>query len=84
MTIQLGELAIWIIVGALAGSLAGMVATRTKRGFGRWANLGTGLVGAVIGMADSFPPAGRSRMHRDGYYSVIPSVSSSRTAPLIF
>ncbi len=51
MTIQLGELAIWIIVGALAGSFAGMVATRTKRGLGRWANLGTGLVGAVIGGA---------------------------------
>ncbi len=51
MTSQIGELAIWIIVGALAGSLAGMVTTRTKRGFGRWANLGTGLVGAVIGGA---------------------------------
>ena len=51
ISLSLGELTIWLIVGTLAGSLAGMVATRTKRGFGRLANLGTGLVGALIGGA---------------------------------
>jgi uncharacterized membrane protein YeaQ/YmgE (transglycosylase-associated protein family) len=39
----------WLIVGALAGSLAGMVVKRSKVGFGRLANLGVGLVGAIVG-----------------------------------
>jgi uncharacterized membrane protein YeaQ/YmgE (transglycosylase-associated protein family) len=43
------NLIVWIIVGALAGPLAGMVLTRTKVGFGRWKNLGFGLAGALIG-----------------------------------
>ena len=40
---------VWLIVGALAGSLAGMVVKRSKEGFGRLANLGIGLVGALVG-----------------------------------
>ena len=47
MTINFGQIVVWLIVGALAGSLAGMVATRSTRGYGRWANLATGLVGAL-------------------------------------
>ena len=39
----------WLIVGALAGPLAGMVITRTKEGLGRWKNIGLGMAGAVIG-----------------------------------
>jgi uncharacterized membrane protein YeaQ/YmgE (transglycosylase-associated protein family) len=39
----------WLIVGALAGSLAGMVVMRSKVGFGRLANLAVGLVGAIVG-----------------------------------
>ncbi len=46
---MLARIIVWIIVGALAGSLAGMLVTRTKEGFGRWINLGVGLVGALIG-----------------------------------
>jgi uncharacterized membrane protein YeaQ/YmgE (transglycosylase-associated protein family) len=49
MEVTMTELAVWIIVGALAGSLAGMVVTRKKEGFGRWVNLGVGLAGALIG-----------------------------------
>ncbi len=49
MEITTTELAVWIVVGALAGSLAGMVVRRRKEGFGRWGNLGVGLVGALIG-----------------------------------
>jgi uncharacterized membrane protein YeaQ/YmgE (transglycosylase-associated protein family) len=49
MDITLGEIVIWLIVGALAGSLAGAVITRKKKGFGRWTNFGIGLVGAVVG-----------------------------------
>ena len=40
---------VWLIVGALAGSLAGMVVKRSKEGFGRFANIGIGLVGALVG-----------------------------------
>ena len=49
MDVTLGEITVWLIVGALAGSLAGFVVTRKKGGFGRYANLGLGLVGALIG-----------------------------------
>jgi uncharacterized membrane protein YeaQ/YmgE (transglycosylase-associated protein family) len=49
MDVTLVELVVWIIVGALAGSLAGLVVTRTKQGFGRYVNLGIGLAGALIG-----------------------------------
>ena len=49
MGITIAELATWIIVGALAGSLAGMVVMRRKEGLGRFVNLGIGLAGALIG-----------------------------------
>lgn len=39
----------WLIVGALAGFLAGMLVKRKRRGYGPLANLGIGLVGAVLG-----------------------------------
>ena len=39
----------WLIVGALAGSLTGMVVKQKKRGYGALANVGIGLVGALIG-----------------------------------
>jgi uncharacterized membrane protein YeaQ/YmgE (transglycosylase-associated protein family) len=40
---------VWLIVGALAGSLAGMAVKRSRKGFGRAANIGIGLVGALVG-----------------------------------
>jgi uncharacterized membrane protein YeaQ/YmgE (transglycosylase-associated protein family) len=43
------EIVTWLIVGALAGSLAGMLITRRKEGFGTLSNLAVGLVGAMIG-----------------------------------
>ena len=49
MNITIGELLVWLVVGALAGSLAGMLVTRRKAGFGRLINLVIGLAGAVIG-----------------------------------
>ncbi|MBV7331176.1 GlsB/YeaQ/YmgE family stress response membrane protein [Chloroflexi bacterium TSY] len=49
MAITIGQIIIWIIVGALAGSLTGMVMTRSRAGYGRWTNLGIGLAGALIG-----------------------------------
>jgi uncharacterized membrane protein YeaQ/YmgE (transglycosylase-associated protein family) len=49
MSISLGQIIIWLIVGALAGSFAGMIVKRQKTGFGRLGNLVVGLVGALIG-----------------------------------
>ena len=49
MNITVGELIIWIIVGGFAGSVAGVIVTGKRGGFGRWKNFGIGLVGAVIG-----------------------------------
>ncbi|MEM7028230.1 MAG: GlsB/YeaQ/YmgE family stress response membrane protein [Chloroflexota bacterium] len=49
MTISLGQIIVWLIIGALAGSLAGMVVRRSTSGFGRFGNLILGLIGAVIG-----------------------------------
>ena len=49
MQITWGLIVVWLIVGALAGSLAGMVVKRSKEGFGRVVNIGIGLVGALVG-----------------------------------
>ncbi len=49
MHITLDEVITWLIVGALAGSLAGILVKRRKEGFGGLINLGVGLVGALIG-----------------------------------
>ncbi len=49
MHITFDEVIAWLIVGALAGSLAGMLVKGRKEGFGRILNLGIGLVGALIG-----------------------------------
>jgi uncharacterized membrane protein YeaQ/YmgE (transglycosylase-associated protein family) len=49
MHIDLDDLISWLIVGALAGSLAAMLVKRRKEGFGHILNLGVGLVGALIG-----------------------------------
>jgi uncharacterized membrane protein YeaQ/YmgE (transglycosylase-associated protein family) len=49
MHITWSLIVVWLIVGALAGSLAGMVVKRSKEGFGRLANIGIGLVGALFG-----------------------------------
>jgi uncharacterized membrane protein YeaQ/YmgE (transglycosylase-associated protein family) len=51
MNITLAKVIVWLIVGGLAGSFAGMLVKRTKEGFGRWTNFGIGLVGAIIGGA---------------------------------
>ena len=49
MVVTIDELVVWLIVGVLAGSFAGLVVTKRKEGFGREANLGIGLAGALIG-----------------------------------
>jgi uncharacterized membrane protein YeaQ/YmgE (transglycosylase-associated protein family) len=49
MSISLSQLIVWLIIGGLAGSLAGMAVTAKWEGLGRWTSLGVGLVGALIG-----------------------------------
>ena len=49
MKITVDDVITWLIVGALAGSVAGVLVKRRKEGFGRVLNLGIGLVGALIG-----------------------------------
>jgi uncharacterized membrane protein YeaQ/YmgE (transglycosylase-associated protein family) len=49
MNITLDEVVAWLIVGALAGSLAGMLVKGRKEGFGGIINLGIGLAGSLIG-----------------------------------
>ncbi len=46
---SLAQIIVWIIVGLLGGSLAGLMITRQRKGFGFLRNLGLGLVGAIIG-----------------------------------
>jgi uncharacterized membrane protein YeaQ/YmgE (transglycosylase-associated protein family) len=44
-----GRIIVWLIVGALAGTLVGRLVTFTKEGFGFWTNLIIGMLGAMIG-----------------------------------
>lgn len=45
----ISQIIVWLIVGALAGSLVGMLVTFSKVGFGKLTNLGIGLAGALLG-----------------------------------
>lgn len=49
MSITLAELVVWVVVGLIAGSLAGTVITAKWEGLGRWTSLGVGMIGALIG-----------------------------------
>ena len=40
---------VWIIVGLLGGSLAGLLITWEREGFGLLRDLGLGLAGAIVG-----------------------------------
>ena len=46
---SLAQVIVWVIVGLIGGSLAGLIVTWKRRGFGLLQNLGMGLVGAVVG-----------------------------------
>jgi uncharacterized membrane protein YeaQ/YmgE (transglycosylase-associated protein family) len=45
----LAQVIVWIIVGLIGGSLAGLLVTWQRRGFGFVRNLGMGLIGAFLG-----------------------------------
>jgi uncharacterized membrane protein YeaQ/YmgE (transglycosylase-associated protein family) len=44
-----GKIIVWLIIGALAGTLAGRLMTFSKEGFGLWTNIGIGMLGALVG-----------------------------------
>ena len=46
---SLDQLIVWIIVGLLGGSLAGLAIKWDREGFGALRNLGLGLAGAFVG-----------------------------------
>jgi uncharacterized membrane protein YeaQ/YmgE (transglycosylase-associated protein family) len=46
---SLDKVIVWIVVGLLGGSLAGLVIKWDRKGFGLIRNLGVGLVGALVG-----------------------------------
>ncbi len=49
MSMTIGQFLVWIVIGAISGTLAGVAVTRSKQGFGLPANLLLGMIGAVIG-----------------------------------
>ncbi len=51
MGITFAQIIVWLIVGLLGGTLAGVVVRWQRKGFGWWTNLGIGLVGALVGGA---------------------------------
>lgn len=46
---SLDQIIVWAIVGLLGGSLAGVIMTWKKRGWGWSRNLAVGLAGALVG-----------------------------------
>ena len=48
---EFAQIVVWIVVGLIGGSLASRIVTMDKVGYGRWTNLGIGLLGALIGGA---------------------------------
>ena len=49
MVPSVDQLIVWIVVGLLGGSLAGLLVTWDRAGLGFLRNLGVGLVGALVG-----------------------------------
>jgi uncharacterized membrane protein YeaQ/YmgE (transglycosylase-associated protein family) len=44
---SLAQFITWIVMGLLGGSLAGLIITRERKGFGLARNMGLGLAGAI-------------------------------------
>jgi uncharacterized membrane protein YeaQ/YmgE (transglycosylase-associated protein family) len=47
--ILVGKLIVWALVGFVAGTLAGRLATRSREGYGSWTHLLIGMLGAIVG-----------------------------------
>ena len=46
---SLAQFITWIVMGLLGGTLAGLIITRERKGFGLARNMGLGLAGAIVG-----------------------------------
>ena len=46
---SLAQLTVWIVMGLVGGSLAGLLVTRERKGFGLVRNMALGLAGAIVG-----------------------------------
>ena len=46
---SLDQIVVWIVVGRSGGSLAGLIITWDRKGFGFLRNLAVGLAGALVG-----------------------------------
>ena len=49
MPFTASQIVVWLIIGLIGGTLAGILVKRERAGFGFWTNLGIGLVGALVG-----------------------------------
>jgi uncharacterized membrane protein YeaQ/YmgE (transglycosylase-associated protein family) len=49
MVVGWSQIIVWLIVGLIGGTLAGVAVRWQREGFGWWTNLGIGLVGALVG-----------------------------------
>jgi uncharacterized membrane protein YeaQ/YmgE (transglycosylase-associated protein family) len=49
MVIGLSQVIVWLLIGAIGGTLAGALVRWQRAGFGWWSNLGIGLIGALVG-----------------------------------
>lgn len=49
MTVGVDDIIVWIIVGAITGTLAAWMMTRKRSGFGWLVNIAVGLAGVAIG-----------------------------------
>jgi uncharacterized membrane protein YeaQ/YmgE (transglycosylase-associated protein family) len=49
MSSPVDKIIIWLVVGAVAGTLAGRLVTFSKQGLGLWTNIGLGMLGALVG-----------------------------------
>jgi len=46
---SIDQVIVWLVVGLLGGSLAGLIITWDRKGFGFLRNLAVGLAGALVG-----------------------------------
>ena len=49
MGLSLDRIVVWIIIGLIGGSLAGLIVKRERKGFGILRNFALGLAGALVG-----------------------------------
>jgi uncharacterized membrane protein YeaQ/YmgE (transglycosylase-associated protein family) len=47
--LALDRIVVWIIIGLVGGSLAGLIVRRERKGFGILRNFALGLIGALVG-----------------------------------